>query len=107
MFADLPPNDAVVVLELLEDLIKWLNKSQTFIQREFMHTRYAELREHLNLEGGVGEEGEEGGRTYNTSTNPFAIPFDILEFKGDNQPPPCYAETSTGATSSSSRTASD
>jgi len=75
---DLPVDDAIVVLGLLEDLIKWLSKSQTLIQREFMHARYAELRKYLHPSG---EENSE--RQYNTSTNPFAIPFDILEFKGE------------------------
>jgi len=76
---ELPANDAAVVLELLEDLIKWLSKSQTLVQREFMHTRYADLRKHL-----TSTRDETADTQYNTSTNPFAIPFDILEFKVDH-----------------------
>jgi len=79
---NLPANDAMVVLELLEDLIYWLSKSQTLIQREFMHARYAELRRFLN--SNASDESLEADRPFNTSTNPFAIPFDILEFKGSS-----------------------
>jgi len=79
---NLPANDAMVVLELLEDLIYWLSKSQTLIQREFMHARYAELRRFLHTN--ASDETQEADRPFNTSTNPFAIPFDILEFKGSS-----------------------
>ena len=80
---DLPVDDAVVLLELLEDLIIWLSKSQTLIQREFMHARYAELRKNLHQ-----SDDEDTKKQYYTSTNPFAIPFDILEFKGETSNEP-------------------
>lgn len=82
--ADLPPElpveDAIVMLDLLEDLIKWLSSSDTLVQREFMHQRYAELRQYLNISD---DETTAHDGQFNTSTNPFSIPFDILEFKGE------------------------
>jgi len=72
---ELHANDASVVLELLEDLIKWLSKSHTLVQREFMHIQYA------NLCNNLSRTVYENRTQFNTSTNPFAIPFDILEFK--------------------------
>jgi len=76
---DLPAGDAVVILDLLEDLIRNLSKSQPLVQREFMHDRYLELRYLL-------EDKAENNLTEvcNGSTNPYAIPFEVLEFKNED-----------------------
>ena len=78
----LAADDAVVILELLEDLVGALSKSETLIQREFMHMRYAQLRGYLHCDP-INNEQSSSSRQFFSSTNPFAIPFDILEFKGE------------------------
>lgn len=76
---ELPANDAAVLLDLLEDLIKWLSESHSLVQREYMHNQFVKLREQQSETITMDGHNEV---QFNTSTNPFAIPFDILEFKG-------------------------
>lgn len=78
----LSPVEAAVVLDLLEDLILTLSKSQTLIQREYLHSNYSELRKHLNLPPLTSEdEATVSPKKKFSSTNPFGIPFEILNFK--------------------------
>jgi len=75
----LPADDAIIVLDLLEDLISTLSNSETLLQRDFMHQRYAELRSNLissTNEGATALTAVKYG-----STNPFGIPINVLEFK--------------------------
>ena len=72
---DVSPNDAAVILELLEDVVRTLSCSETLIQRDFMHQRYCELRSIMI------DDHPEISEIKTNSTNPFAIPFEILEFK--------------------------
>lgn len=79
---DLPANDAAVILDLLQDLIKTLSKSETLIQREHMHNRYAEMR--YLMEPNCDEISTSNrNQPCGSSTNPFAIPFGVLEFKSE------------------------
>ncbi|XP_012567091.1 uncharacterized protein LOC100199488 isoform X1 [Hydra vulgaris] len=72
---DVSPIDAAVILELLEDVVRSLSCSETLIQRDFMHKRYSELR-NIMVAGHV-----EKPEVCSNSTNPFAIPYEILDFK--------------------------
>ena len=74
----LAANDAAIVLELLEDLIHTLSRSETLIQRQFMHERYGKIRNYLT------NNNETNQNIINGSTNPFGIPFDVLDFKVAN-----------------------
>ena len=69
--------EASIVLSLLEDLILTLSKSQTLIQREYLHSSYKELRKYLDLPGVENLEKEE----IFSSMNPFGIPSEILNFQ--------------------------
>ena len=40
--------EAAILLDIIENLIRTLSKSQTLIQREFLHSEYKELRRFLN-----------------------------------------------------------
>lgn len=77
----LAANDAAIVLELLEDLIHTLSRSETLIQRQFMHERYGEIRKYLTNNN---EASKANQNIINGSTNPFGIPFDVLDFKLGN-----------------------
>jgi Small nuclear RNA activating complex subunit 2-like. len=76
----LSPVESAVVLDLLENLILTLSKSQTLIQREHLHSNYNELRKYLNLPT-TEDGGTASPKKKFSSTNPFGIPFEILNFK--------------------------
>lgn len=86
---ELTATDAAVVLDLLEDLILTLSKSETLVQREFMHTQYQELRKYLELDSEQNPEVKQQQQDEQnrndlkrfSSTNPFGISFEMLDFK--------------------------
>ena len=89
----LNPSESAIVLSMLEDLILTLSKSQTLIQREFLHSSYTELRTILHT-------SENEGVTINgNSINPFSVPFDILDFQLLEQ---CMERDSTDANENAS-----
>ena len=66
--------EASIVLSLLEDLILTLSKSQTLIQKEYLHSNYKELRKYLDV-----PTNEKKGVF--PSINPFDIPSDLINFQ--------------------------
>lgn len=80
----LAANDAAIVLELLEDLIHTLSRSETLIQRQFMHERYGKIRNCLTNNNETNQNNKANQNIISGSTNPFGIPFDVLDFKVAN-----------------------
>lgn len=80
----LAANDAAIVLELLEDLIHTLSRSETLIQRQFMHERYGKIRNYLTNNNETNQNNKANQNIISGSTNPFGIPFDVLDFKVAN-----------------------
>lgn len=66
--------EASIVLSLLEDLILTLSKSQTLIQKEYLHSNYNELRKYFLPNGKKPEH-------VFPSINPFGIPSDLINFQ--------------------------
>jgi len=89
-------SESAIVLSMLEDLILTLSKSQTLIQREFLHSSYPELRSILQTQ--EGQEANSRNVNFN-SINPFGVPFDILDFQLLEQ---CMEKGNTAAVDSES-----
>lgn len=87
---DLKIADAAIVLDLLEDLVLTLSKSESLVQREFMHEKYKELREYMDAEPLSSSSEEQTLQRENlkrySSANPFGISFEVLDFKSFLKP---------------------
>eukprot|EP00794_Sanderia_malayensis_P017437 gene17438-19181_t len=67
---DLPPTDAEIVLNLIDDLIVKLADSVTTLQKEYLHEAFAVLRKSTEI-----------NQKKFPSTNPLRIPSNLLEFQ--------------------------